>query len=697
MIPERLLSMFSAIDQEQLSGMEHRPSNNMEDGRESQEYHYPELPRGFPQCSGLQPSGQHVGFEPLPKGCMRLLEIRPGCEGPISCRFFTAKTLECPFKYEAIAHSSQEDATSPSPRSEPLYCNELEISCSTNIVSLLRHLRLPDRSRLVWLAPLCINLDDLAERNYHVELARFIFQHAYQVIVWLGPGTDTESDVQLASLFKIVNTWKRKGRFQEWYREAKPTRGRIHSSLQEPRQLTIAEAWSHAVRFFARAWFKSTWSLQEASVARSTVLVLGDNQISWDCIGFAAAILRENFGRIQSSQSNGKRPLISTGILNAYLTYRISLSQQYLHPLKLTFHQLLTLTRGFRCKFEHDKVYSLLGVPTKDVIALNIVPDYARSTSQVNRDVAIQILQTSNSLDILSQVQIDHACRYMMPVTSASRDLILDGPSWVPRWETDFLEPICPLQRCAGFSAANGAPPTFQISNDHSKLAALGVIVDIVAHSNELRGYNTFWRGQDGVRPNAWGGSMPESFEDMLSAANLTMDELESLALTLTCGKGWDGFPVSNVEGHVADYSRCLIRDGLRWSLRWLQEAKEQCDMNPAMDGQSKPITLELLAQLSSKGRADRFLDAARTAGAGRASFTTRLGLWGIGPGSTMEGDLLCVMRGADVPFVVRPLASSGHHLVGECYVDKVMHGETLESLERGTHGSLEETWITLV
>ncbi|KAH7141613.1 heterokaryon incompatibility protein-domain-containing protein [Dactylonectria macrodidyma] len=707
MIHERLLSTLSVIDQEQLSGMEHQPTNNTEPGAEPQEYRYPDLPQGFARSSGLQRSSQHVfgGFEPLAAGSLRLLEISPGREGPISCQFFISKIPDCMFKYEVISYSSQDDATSPAPRFESLYCNGLEIRCSANIASLLHRLRLLDRPRLVWLAPLCINLDDLNERNYHVQLARPIFQHAYHVIVWLGPGADTESDAQVVSLCKIVNTWRRKRHFQECYKEAKSINCRIHAPLQESREMTLPEAWSHAIRFFTRAWFRSVWSLQEASVPRSTVVVLGDSQISWDCIGLAAAILRENFGRVQSSQisdqSDGKRPIVTPGILNAYLVYRVSLSQQYFDPLKLTFHQLLTLTRGFRCKFEHDKIYALLGVPTKDTISSNIVPDYAKPASQVNRDLAILMLRTSNSLDILSQVQIDHSCRYMLPGTLAHRNLILDGPSWVPQWQTNITEPICPLQRCAGFSAATAASPTVQISDDNSKLATLGVIVDTISHPSELRVYNTFWRGQDDSRSNVWGASRPasrpDSFETVLDAAALTMDELEMLALTLTCGKRWDGFPVSNVEGHIADYARCLIRDGLRWSLNWLQEARKQCDINPATDGQNKSITFESLMELSSKGRADRLLDAAGTAGAGRARFVTRLGLLGIGPGATMGGDLLCVIRGAEVPFVVRPLASGGHHLVGECYVNKIMHGEIPESFEKGTNGRLQETWITLV
>ncbi|KAF5010964.1 hypothetical protein FDECE_2927 [Fusarium decemcellulare] len=673
------------MDQEQLSELELQPMKSKE---ESQQHEYPDLPQGFSPSAGQH--GFAGFFEPLPAEAIRLLEIAPGCEGPISCRFFISSVSECAFKFEAISGSFA------SSQSERLYCNGIGINCNADIVSLLYRLRLPDRSRLLWLPSLCINLEDLNERNYHVQQAQSIFQHAHKVIIWLGHSTGTEPDAQAASLCKIVNTWRRKRCFDDFFEKAKPINSRRGLALHETSPLTIPEAWSHAVRFFGRGWFARMWSLQEACVARSTVVLLGDNQISWDCIGLAAAILRENFGRIQPSetlaQSEGKRPTITTGILNAYLMYRISLCQQYFDPIKLTFHQLLILTRGFRCKIEQDKVYALLGVPTRDTVTSNIVPDYTRPASQVNQDVAIAILHTSDTLDILSQVQLEHSCRHTMPATTARRELMLDGPSWIPRWQTNIAERICPLQISAGFSAAAAVSPAVQISPDHLKLAARGVIVDTISSSRELRVFNTFWRGQDGNTSNTWRGSEPESFAAVLDAVTLAKKELESLALTLTCGKRWDGLPVSNLEGHVADFARCLIRDGLRWSLNWLREIKEE--MNLPRDGRATPINLEALTQLSLKGRADRFLDAARTAGAERARFTTQAGFWGIGPGPTMEGDLLCVIHGAGVPFVIRPLASGEYHLVGECYVSNIMHGEILD---RGANNPPGETWITLV
>ncbi|KAM5344459.1 hypothetical protein ACJ41O_012995 [Fusarium nematophilum] len=292
-----------------------------------------------------------------------------------------------------------------------------------------------------------------------------------------------------------------------------------------------------------------------------------------------------------------------------------------------------------------------------------------------------------------------------MPGIRGTRNLVLHGPSWIPEWGQTIAEPISPLQKSAAFSSATATPPQFQISPDGTQVAVLGIIVDIVSDSRELRRFDSFWRGRDdsrsmfGLPPGAVlpASSRAETLEDLLNTAIPTLDDLKSLSLTLTCGKGWDGSPVSDPTSHMADYARCLIRDGLWWSLRWLNNAKSLRSTEPPTGDENKPITVEALTQLSLEGNADRFLDAAKTSGTGRAEFTTRLGLWGIGPDATSEDDVLCVFYGSDVPFILRPRGQGGYHLVGECYVDEIMHGEVLEKRQQTTDNRFEEAWITLV
>ncbi|KAK0119427.1 hypothetical protein ONS95_010879 [Cadophora gregata] len=54
------------------------------------------------------------------------------------------------------------------------------------------------------------------------------------------------------------------------------------------------------------------------------------------------------------------------------------------------------------------------------------------------------------------------------------------------------------------------------------------------------------------------------------------------------------------------------------------------------------------------------------------------------GPGEASPGDLVCVLLGCDVPMILR---QEGDHfiLIGECYVEGMMHGEMIDAVNAGT------------
>jgi len=64
-----------------------------------------------------------------------------------------------------------------------------------------------------------------------------------------------------------------------------------------------------------------------------------------------------------------------------------------------------------------------------------------------------------------------------------------------------------------------------------------------------------------------------------------------------------------------------------------------------------------------------------------RKFFITEKGYFGVGPASMKENDLVCVLYGRRVPFLLRP-KNNFHHLVGKCYVHGIMNGKAITMLE---------------
>ena len=62
-----------------------------------------------------------------------------------------------------------------------------------------------------------------------------------------------------------------------------------------------------------------------------------------------------------------------------------------------------------------------------------------------------------------------------------------------------------------------------------------------------------------------------------------------------------------------------------------------------------------------------------------RAYFSTVGGRLGLGPRNMAAGDLVCIVYGAKVPYILRPRpAGTEMEFIGDSYVDGVMYGESL-------------------
>lgn len=58
----------------------------------------------------------------------------------------------------------------------------------------------------------------------------------------------------------------------------------------------------------------------------------------------------------------------------------------------------------------------------------------------------------------------------------------------------------------------------------------------------------------------------------------------------------------------------------------------------------------------------------------------------GMCPDTAQVGDLVCVLFGAQIPFVLRKREPEGYIVVGECYVHGIMDGEAMTAYEAGEY-----------
>ncbi|OHW99190.1 ankyrin and het domain-containing protein [Colletotrichum incanum] len=136
---------------------------------------------------------------PLGKNEFRLLHVQPApsLSSPVVAQLsvvnynpFTDKSSDF---YDALSYRWGD----PNDK-KTIFINGSAVSVMKNLEIALRNLRYRDRELVIWADAICINQDDVEERNVQVAFMGTIYSKSYRLRIWLGePGTDTAAGMEL--------------------------------------------------------------------------------------------------------------------------------------------------------------------------------------------------------------------------------------------------------------------------------------------------------------------------------------------------------------------------------------------------------------------------------------------------------------------------------------------------------------------
>ena len=378
-----------------------------------------------------------------------------------------------------------------------------------------------------------------------------------------------------------------------------------------------------------------------------------------------------------------------------------------------------------------DFVYAFLGHPAAQSPSGKgtIVPaNYSASVSKAYRDVALYLLRDMNSLLLLSVVR--HS-----PTT------IDDGlmPSWVPRWNNSFFCAI--ISPLPGYDSWYDATRfvetrdeilikshcfTSTASKANGRLSVRGLVIDIVRWGSRTMHYDDLIRPtkeqmDDGTTQNPveaiWEAvtSLPDQSDNNTNGKTLGMRTrfMSKKRKLLDTKKAQDGqkpkqrklcqeIPANcdtNLNGsnspyadNVDAFSLTLTAGVLRGKLAaedFLQEFRAHfiahCqDLCSHEFASRTELQTRVTAESGSKGVAARFSRVAGRHCSNRRFFASEKGYYGIGPQVMWQGDVCCVLFGARVPFILRPVQGRMYQLLGESYVHGTMRGEVVNLWKKG-------------
>ena len=149
-----------------------------------------------------------------------------------------------------------------------LWLDREVIAISKNLDKALHRLQHENESRFLWIDLVCINQQDLEERNQQVQLMYRIFCQAKRVIAYLGEEADGSQNVpDFLRQIQAARSSPKCDTVDLWSEEDLKT-------LRLPPYKD--EAWTMLQNFVMRPWFVRVWIMQEALAARYLEFMCGE-------------------------------------------------------------------------------------------------------------------------------------------------------------------------------------------------------------------------------------------------------------------------------------------------------------------------------------------------------------------------------------------------------------------------------------
>lgn len=597
---------------------------------------------------------------------IRLLVLEPGTPGDeLECHLINVK-LSWRTRYEAISYAWGDESVT-----RQLSCSGRTMDVHVTLHDALSDLRHTDRQRLLWVDRLCINQADNDEKSKQIMLMKDIYSQARQVLIYLGkqdPAVEkameaiSQADWQLAPLVT--------GDIGAFY---------ILRYLFRKDEIN----WGQIINLLRRPWFRRTWVIQETVLAKRAQVICGDQSIPWIVLEKSVDHMRLYKAAFKNIPAYESVDEIVSGI--AFMAS----ARQTRHPgCKIPgsathveddpkLLDLILESRSFACKDPRDKVFGMLGITGQHTGSAYLTPDYSIQPEEVFRKFVLWEILNNNSLGVLGSSSDKAGSQY-------------SSPSWVPDFtKLDSHHNLTGTMNRVKFDASAGSSQQAWTSNEETVLHLKGRIVDTL---------HTVGKKSATAPDNFIGIDCPEDkrFESLshLRVNKEMIEEARDIWLAATKR-------ATHYLGSATKFSGLLAKvetDGQTPS-KWLpflrtlvcnrtqdgEAAEKDFIVNNVASFVRQTLEVDLLPEYflqQSRSEAITGLQAFLRLTESRRFAGTRMGLTGYVPVRARKGDIICILYGADVPFVIRREGGGKYSLVGECYMHGIMNGEAFRMAE---------------
>ncbi|SCO76815.1 related to heterokaryon incompatibility protein het-6 [Fusarium oxysporum] len=656
---------------------------------------------------------QNLEYEPLEEAEFRLVLVSPSRRknlleymlSPTSSlsdpqlQLVTFKMVESP-PYEAISYTWG-DAL----KSEEIILNGKSMAVTEAVHDIL--LRRADfwKPRYIWIDSICINQENIEERNAQVPKMTEIYENASRVIVWLGYANDASLAVgKLLDIWTLLHAYAPDELFEK-----------LHSDKMEP---TETASWTALRRLFSQSWFLRVWIIQEVVVAQEVHVMYGDHFLAWKTL----ADVMEDFygGPLQTLLGS---PLDDPALYKPQALTTVSRMRQ----LRKDFHSssgimldhLLASFIPSEAKVDKDKVYALQGLTSFARDGVPILP------------VAVDYSENTSIEDILIETAVflveSHQSSWILPVSGVGFSDRSPGlPSWVPQWKPDRMATALSRHITSCGEEDNYPDYRYKSCGDNPSLSHVLFIPDLGRKTLKIYGccvtkikvvgpcfpasnLSSAWR--DAREAKCW-------YHDSVSFVHREVQDpyLNGQSITEAFWRTIIGDremlkprPAASSAGEVFQVLVELLKmdwtlfENLDWDFTRVAQGNfsQIIDIFAQMDNEQIEMISGLFSSVQTLGdahlRGTRFVKDVVACAGGRRWGVTDSGHVGFVPPRSMPDDLVCLVYGTQTPYILRRNVGQGssdsegtYTLVGECYMHGMMDGEALQNQN-------QEGWFTII
>jgi hypothetical protein len=531
--------------------------------------------------------------------------------------------------------------------------------------------------RLIWIDWFCINQTDPGEKSAQVSLMRDIFRGAAKVIAWLEPLHDVVPMRRLVE--DVASQFRRRASDHDGTNIVPES---IFQSRSEAEVIAL-------LRFFKNDWFHRVWIVQEAALSNVAPTVFyGKDTFEWKVLmHLARGLLSNDWALHLGELTTTERSEVHHALHSAVIMNALGSMVQKCQPIELAV--ALQECSIFKASYPVDKVFALMGF-TGDTYHRGIQPDYSQPVEKVYASTA-QYLYSFLVSGSNSGFHSTYPLRILHMAGVGIERKIANLPSWVPDWSVPYPSRILtrteisetdlrPYRSSAALQVSGG----LFLADETEVLRLKGTVVDVVSVMGDPLDYHytspisnpysaviAAGKHMESVDPEK-----PPDFEhpELQDVAKLSSWHMQAGMLRdaevddpyITKESAQDAFwltLVGNTVGHPEQKGHLQQQDEMfqkfldngRHVLRQL-EGKDRWDGHYLLDVITKYRTT--------------FIHT------GRRFAVTENGYMGLVPAGTQYGDLVCIIYGAQTPFLLRPRPGGNYLIVGECYIHGMMDGE---------------------